>query len=209
MSVSIPIITKDGKVDGSVDLEGLDFNETLVHQALLHEQAGRRLGCASTKTRDMVRGGGRKPWKQKGTGRARAGSIRSPLWVGGGVVFGPHPRSYANKMPKQMRHAAVASALFSSLEKVKLVADYNFISEGKTSEMAAFLKVNNIADVNVLMLVDVNASAIAFNAARNIKNIQLLPPANLTVDALLRADVIVLTTSDFENLKSSLYQQAS
>lgn len=199
-TAEIQIIDNNGTAAGSIVVEIAEFNESLVHQALLHEQAGRRVGSANTKTRDMVRGGGRKPWKQKGTGRARAGSIRSPLWVGGGVIFGPHPRSYANKLPKQMREQALSAALFASSEKLKAVTDYSFVVAGKTAEVAGFLKKNNLADVNVLMLVDAKVSPLVVQSARNLENLQLRHPQQLSVDALLRADIIIATQDDFKSL---------
>ena len=103
------------------DVFGVEMNEAVVHQALVMQQAAQRLGTAATKTRAMVRGGGRKPWRQKGTGRARAGTIRSPLWIGGGVVFGPHPRSYAFRMPRKQRRLAIKSALTAKLQDGELV----------------------------------------------------------------------------------------
>ena len=115
------LLKADGTVDSTMDIDAVEFNEGLVHQALVHELANRRDGSANTKTRSEVRGGGRKPWKQKGTGRARAGSIRSPLWVGGGVMFGPKPRDFANKFPKKMRKAALRCALFAEPSKIKVV----------------------------------------------------------------------------------------
>ena len=100
-----------GKQAGEIELNesvfGVEVNEALLHQAVVMQLASQRLGTHSTKTRGLVRGGGRKPWKQKGTGRARAGSTRSPIWVGGGVTFGPQPRSYAFKMPRKQRRLAL------------------------------------------------------------------------------------------------------
>lgn len=198
---TVNVIKKDGSVAKSVDLDDVDFNEALVHQALVAEQASRREGTADTKTRSEVRGGGRKPWKQKGTGRARAGSIRSPLWVGGGVIFGPHPRNYDKKLPKQMRHAALRSALLASPEKLRLVEDFGFVKNAKTVEVAAFLKASGLENANVLMLLDKTASPDAYKAARNLANVELRHPQCLSVSSLLWADVVIATEADFEALQ--------
>ena len=102
---------KVGDIDLNDNIFGVEMNAGLLHQAVLMQQASERLGTHATKVRSQVRGGGRKPWKQKGTGRARAGSTRSPLWVGGGTVFGPHPRKYAFTMPRKQRRLAIKCAL--------------------------------------------------------------------------------------------------
>jgi large subunit ribosomal protein L4 len=113
--MQIDVVDTQGKVVGTTELDetvwGIEPHIAVMHQALVRQQANARLGTADTKTRGEVRGGGRKPWRQKGTGRARQGSIRAPQWKGGGVVFGPHPRKYTKAMPKQMRRLAVRSAL--------------------------------------------------------------------------------------------------
>ena len=102
---------KVGDMELAENVFGVEINEGLVHQAVVMQLASQRLGTHATKTRGLVRGGGRKPWKQKGTGRARSGSTRSPIWVGGGTVFGPHPRSYAFSMPRKQRRLAIKCAL--------------------------------------------------------------------------------------------------
>ena len=113
--MQIDVIDTQGKVVGTTELDetvwGIEPHIAVMHQALVRQQANARVGTADTKTRGEVRGGGRKPWRQKGTGRARQGSIRSPQWKGGGVVFGPHPRKYTKAMPKKMRRLAIRSAL--------------------------------------------------------------------------------------------------
>ncbi|MBU0683919.1 MAG: 50S ribosomal protein L4, partial [Candidatus Omnitrophica bacterium] len=115
---------------------GQEINEDLLHRAVVTSLANKRAGTASTKTRKYVSGGGRKPWRQKGTGRARAGSIRSPLWRGGGVVFGPHPRDFACALPKKMRRKALINSLVLKLNENKLtVIDDIKIEKPKTKEM--------------------------------------------------------------------------
>ena len=114
-----------GQETGEIELNdsvfGVDYNEAVIHQAVVRQMANERLGTHATKTRGLVRGGGKKPWKQKGTGRARVGSIRSPLWVGGGTVFGPTPRSHAKDMPRKARQLAVKSALSEKLRANELI----------------------------------------------------------------------------------------
>src|SRR3954453_2200893 len=132
----------DGGVVGWVDLDdpiwGIEPNIGVMHQALVRQQANARVGTHETKTRAQVRGGGRKPWRQKGTGRARQGSTRAPNWVGGGVVWGPHSRSYDKDMPKQMRHLAVRSALSAKVRDERLVViDGLGGVEGKAKAMKA------------------------------------------------------------------------
>src|SRR5436190_8639526 len=115
----VEVVDKLGKVVGETELDdsvwGIEPNIQVMHQALLRQLANARLGTRDTKTRGEVRGGGRKPWRQKGTGRARQGSIRSPQWIGGGVVWGPHQRSFKQDMPRKMRRLAVRSALSAKL----------------------------------------------------------------------------------------------
>src|SRR5436190_5080638 len=117
--MQIDVVNTAGDVVAKQELDetvwGIEPNISVMHQALLRQQANARLGTHDTKTRGEVRGGGRKPWRQKGTGRARQGSIRSPQWAGGGVVWGPHPRKYTQKMPKKMRRLAIRSALSAKL----------------------------------------------------------------------------------------------
>ena len=134
-----------GEKVGEVELADVIFaapiNIPLMHQALLRQQANARLGTAKTKGRSEVAGGGRKPWKQKGTGRARQGSIRAAQWRGGGIIFGPTPRSYEQKLNRKMRHAAVCSALtVKAGGRTVIVLDQFSMAEPKTREMAAALQ---------------------------------------------------------------------
>ncbi len=203
------LLKADGTVDSTMDIDAVEFNEGLVHQALVHELANRRDGSANTKTRSEVRGGGRKPWKQKGTGRARAGSIRSPLWVGGGVMFGPKPRDFANKFPKKMRKAALRCALFADPSKIKVVNDYSFVKESKTSEVAGFLKSAGLCKANVLLLVDTAKHPNIVFAARNLANVTLKHPEQLTVKALLHSDVILVDKASLEALQAKYAKETS
>lgn len=132
----VPLYTMDGRQTGTLALPdsvfGVEPNTALVHQAVVAEEANARQGTADTKTRGEVRGGGRKPWRQKGTGRARQGSIRAPHWYHGGVVFGPHPRSYRQALPKKMRRGALRSALSAKISDGTLFAIDTFEVAGET-----------------------------------------------------------------------------
>ena len=142
-SIIVPVMNMAGQQVGQVELSDTMFaapvNEPLMHQALMRQLANARLGTAKVKGRSEVAGGGRKPWKQKGTGRARQGSIRAAQWRGGGIIFGPTPRSYDQKMPRQMRRAAIRSALtVKAMEERVVVVDALAADETtKTREMAA------------------------------------------------------------------------
>src|ERR1700736_3619362 len=144
MAVSAPVVDQTGKAKGSVDLPAEIFeapiNEALLHQALVRQQANARQGTHDTKTRDEVRGGGRKPYKQKGTGRARQGSTRSPQFAGGGIVFGPHPRSYRLDMLRKQRRLALRSALAVKAQEGQLrILDGFTLESPRTREVAAML----------------------------------------------------------------------
>ena len=133
--------TKIGEIELDESVWGIEPNIAVMHQALVRQLANARVGTADTKTRAEVRGGGRKPWRQKGTGRARQGSIRAPHWVGGGVVFGPHPRKYTQRMPKRMRRLAVRSALSAKLRDGRVTFVTNLADmEPKTKAGLAVIK---------------------------------------------------------------------
>lgn len=139
-TMQIDIVNTSGEVVGQTDLDesvwGIEPHMAVMHQALVRQQANARQGTSDTKTRGEVRGGGRKPWRQKGTGRARQGSIRSPQWRGGGVVFGPHPRSYEQAMPRQMRRLAIRSVLSAKLQDDRLTVVRGLADvEGRTRAM--------------------------------------------------------------------------
>ncbi|WJI24601.1 50S ribosomal protein L4 [Thermosynechococcus sp. QKsg1] len=167
----------------------------IVHRALLRQLANARQGTASTKTRAEVRGGGRKPWRQKGTGRARAGSIRSPLWRGGGVIFGPKPRDYSQKMNRKERRLALRTALMSRVEDLIVVQDFaDHLPRPKTKELVTALQRWGIEpEQKVLLLVEDIAEMVALSA-RNVPTLKLLRADQLNVFDLLYADRIVATT---------------
>ncbi|HIK35329.1 MULTISPECIES: 50S ribosomal protein L4 [unclassified Thermosynechococcus] len=167
----------------------------IVHRALVRQLANARQGTASTKTRAEVRGGGRKPWRQKGTGRARAGSIRSPLWRGGGVIFGPKPRDYHQKMNRKERRLALRTALMSRVEDLIVVQDFaEHLPRPKTKELVTALQRWGIKpEQKVLLLVEDIAEMVALSA-RNVPTLKLLRADQLNVFDLLYADRIVATT---------------
>ncbi|WP_017651194.1 50S ribosomal protein L4 [Fortiea contorta] len=175
----------------------------IVHRALVRQMTNSRQGTASTKTRSEVRGGGRKPWRQKGTGRARAGSTRSPLWRGGGVIFGPKPRDFHLKLNRKERRLALRTALVSRIDDLIVVEEFSeqLSSRPKTKELvAALARWGAVPEQKALLIL----SAITENvelSARNIENLKLIPADQLNVYDLLHADKIVLTTSAIEKIQ--------
>ena len=168
--------------------------EHIVHRALVRQLNNARQGTASTKTRSEVRGGGRKPWRQKGTGRARAGSIRSPLWRGGGVIFGPKPRDYSTKMNRKERRLALRTAFAARVEDMVVVENFGAeLERPKTKEIVAALGRWGIGtDEKVLMILkdipdNVNLST------RNIAKVKLIKSTNLNVADILHANKIVVS----------------
>ncbi|HEY9694529.1 MAG TPA: 50S ribosomal protein L4 [Oculatellaceae cyanobacterium] len=168
----------------------------IVHRALVRQMTNARQGTASTKTRAEVRGGGRKPWRQKGTGRARAGSIRSPLWRGGGVIFGPKPRDYELKMNRKELRLALKTALMSRTEDLIVVEDFaDKLARPKTKELLeAIARWGVSLDAKVLLIVSQSEENVNLSA-RNVANLKLIPVNNLNVYDLLAADNIVATAS--------------
>jgi len=181
-----------GEIELSEDVFGQPVNEAVLHEVVVMHLANRRRGTHDTKTRAEVRGGGRKPWRQKGTGRARHGSIRSPIWRGGGIVFGPHPRDYSYSVPKKVKRMALKSALSAKVKEGKLIVlDALTLAEPKTKEMVNVidnLKVNNGA-LFVTAERDLNVE----KSTRNIPGFKSLEARQLNVYDLLDHDNLVLT----------------
>jgi large subunit ribosomal protein L4 len=191
-----------GQVEVSAEVFGIEPNVHVLHQAVRRELANGRAGTACTKTRGEVRGGGKKPWKQKGTGRARAGSIRSPLWVGGGVIFGPKPRSYAFDLPRKVRVLAIRSSLSAAQSKFKVLDDFSFLSAPKTKEVASLLKNLGLNNKKVLILADYKAqeNQHLMLATRNIPGVKLRLPHNLSVKDLLDADGVITSAKAVQEI---------
>ena len=178
---------------------GIEPNENIVHAVLVNYLANQRQGTQSTKTRAEVRGGGRKPWRQKGTGRARQGSIRAPQWMKGGIALGPKPRSYKYAIPKKMRKLALKSVLTSKLEEKELiVVDKLELKEIKTKEMVKVL--NNLNTKKALIVLsekNLNVQA----SARNIENVKTTLVNTINVFDLLKYDNLVVTEDAIKKLE--------
>jgi large subunit ribosomal protein L4 len=182
------------------DVFGITPNKGLLHTALLRQLANGRSGSANSKTRSEVRGGGKKPWRQKGTGRARAGSIRSPLWEGGGVIFGPKPRDFSIALPKKQRVLALKSALAAKRDNLVVIETFEAAKNGKTKEFFAALKVLNLEGKKVVVVTENNDAdaKLVQRAARNIHNVVVLQVSNLNVKDLLHADAVLIAEKGLE-----------
>lgn len=168
----------------------------IVHRALVRQQANARQGTASTKTRGEVRGGGRKPWRQKGTGRARAGSIRSPLWRGGGVIFGPKPRDYDTKMNRKERRLALRTAFFSRAEDMIVVEEFaDKLPRPKTKELVEAIARWGVEPDSKVLLILSEREENVYLSARNVAKMKIIPATQLNIFDLLAADKIVTTPS--------------
>lgn len=174
----------------------------IVHRALVRQLANQRQGTVSTKTRAEVRGGGRKPWKQKGTGRARAGSIRSPLWRGGGVIFGPKPRDYSQKMNRKERRLALRTALLKRSEDLVVVEAFaDKLARPKTKEFVAALKRWEIDPTSKVLLIQDEKNESVYLSVRNMPNVRLITANNLNIFDLVTAHHIVVTQAALEKLQ--------
>jgi large subunit ribosomal protein L4 len=203
-AINARVVTQTKGDAGTVELPGAIFNEPL-RRALLADvvrmqTASRRAGTSATKTRGEVRGGGKKPWKQKGTGRARAGSTRSPIWPGGAIIFGPQPRDYSYEMQKQARRTALRSVLAQKLREERLtIVDRIEFAETKTKHFIAMLGALGIDD-SVLVVID-DADDRVELAGRNVPNAKVLRAAGLNVYDLLRYQHLVVTRAALERIK--------
>ncbi len=192
---TVSVFNMDGKEVGKIDLNdavfGVEVNEHLVHQAVQQQLANNRQGTQKAKTRSEVSGGGRKPWRQKGTGHARQGSTRSPQWTGGGVVFAPVPRDYTQKMNKKEKRAAIRSALTSRVNEQKLIVlDELKLNEIKTKEFAKVMK--NLEVEKALVVVKDN-DANVFASARNIPTVKTTLTNTINVFDILKYNTVILT----------------
>lgn len=209
MAKEVSILSTDGKQVGQISLDekvfGVEPNIHVMHMAVRRQLNNGRQGTACAKTRAEVSGGGKKPWKQKGTGRARAGSTRSPLFEGGGVIFGPKPRDYGFQMPQKARRLALRSALSARVENTVLVKDFSQITEPKTKLMTQALKALNVAG-KVLVVADTKAAENAHLelVARNLPSVKVILPANLNVKDLLEADSVILTEAAVNEITERL-----
>lgn len=183
---------------------GVEFNEAVVHQAIVMQHANQRQGTAATKTRGLVRGGGRKPWKQKGTGRARSGSTRSPLWVGGGTVFGPQPRSYDKKMPRKARRLAIRCALSAKVAAGEMVVvDGLSFDAPKTKNVVAMLAAFDAADKKALIITNGENENVELSS-RNMPKVTALSNGCLNCFDLLNNNKVFLAKDAIARIEEVL-----
>ncbi|EAC5083861.1 TPA: 50S ribosomal protein L4 [Listeria monocytogenes] len=203
----LSLLKQDGTNAGEITLNdtvfGIEPNEKVVVDVILSQRASLRQGTHKVKNRSEVRGGGRKPWRQKGTGRARQGSIRSPQWRGGGVVFGPTPRSYAYKLPKKVRRLAIKSILSSKVNEEKLVVLEGLTFDApNTKEFAAFLK-NISVDTKALIVVAGESENVELSA-RNLQGITVIPAESISVLEVAKHDKLIITKAAVEKVEEVL-----
>ena len=195
--VKAPLFNADGEANGDIKLDadvfGIEPNMDVLHQVVTAQLAAARAGTAKTKTRSEVRGGGRKPWRQKGLGRARHGSIRSPIWVGGGIAHGPQPRSYAQRTPKKMKRLALRSALSAraSESAIKVVEDIDWPAP-KTKQATSLLDSMAAHGKTLVVLNQLDGSAA--RSFRNLTDVRLVEPGQLTAYDVLWSDQVVFTS---------------
>lgn len=208
--VKAPLFKADGKASGDIKLDadvfGIEPNMDVLHQVVTAQLAAARSGTAKTKTRSEVRGGGRKPWRQKGLGRARHGSIRSPIWVGGGIAHGPQPRDYAQRTPKKMKRIALCSALSAraSEEAIRVVDDIDW-SAPKTKQAVSLLEAIDATGKTLVVLTQLDGSAT--KSFRNLAHVRLVEPGHLTAYDVLWSDRVVFTSHTVGSVgRSSKYE---
>ena len=203
----VTLFKQDGTTIGVIDLNseifGIEPNENVVFDAVIMQRASLRQGTHAVKNRSAVSGGGRKPWRQKGTGRARQGSIRSPQWRGGGIVFGPTPRSYSYKLPKKVRRLAIKSVLSQKVLDNKLVVvEALQFDAPKTKEFAQVLSNLNV-DTKVLVVVE-SSNDFALLAARNIPNVTIVDETDVTVLDVVNNDKLLFTKAALSKVEEGL-----
>lgn len=204
---NVALFKQDGTQNGEITLNeeifGIEPNESVVYDAIIMQRASLRQGTHAVKNRSAVRGGGRKPWRQKGTGRARQGSIRSPQWRGGGIVFGPTPRSYAYKLPKKVYRLALKSVLSQKvLDSALVVVDALSFDAPKTKEFKAVLNNLNVNEKTLVVLDDDNANAAL--AARNLENVTVMTAKGVNVLDVINNDKLVVVQSALAQVEEVL-----
>ena len=199
MKIELLSSTKNQDINISENAFSKDFNEALVHQAVVSFLSGSRQGSSKQKTRSEVRGGGKKPYRQKGTGRARAGTIRSPLWRGGGIAFAATPRDYSKKINKKMYRAAIRSIFSELLRQGRLVAiEKPVLEKPKTKDIANFLKEFSLSKVLIITdELDVNL----YLSARNIPNVDIITVREINPVNLLKAQKVAVTADAFKKIE--------
>ncbi|MFB4165931.1 50S ribosomal protein L4 [Alteribacillus sp. JSM 102045] len=203
----VALLNQTGSKVGDIELAdaifGIEPNENVLHDAVVMQQASLRQGTHKVKNRSERRGGGRKPWRQKGTGRARQGSIRSPQWVGGGIVFGPTPRQYSYKLPKKVRRLAIKSALSTKVKEGAIVVVDNLQLEApKTKEMISILSGLSVDEKALVVTADYNEQVAL--SARNIPGVTFTTVNGVNVLELLKHDKLVITQEAVEKVEEVL-----
>ncbi|EEI19177.1 50S ribosomal protein L4 [Lentilactobacillus hilgardii] len=203
----VALYKQDGSQNGTVslndDIFGIEPNNNVVFDAVVMQRASRRQGTHSVKNRSAVRGGGKKPWRQKGTGRARQGSIRSPQWRGGGIVFGPTPRSYAYHLPKKVSRLALKSVLSEKVADEKLVVVDSLVFETpKTKEFAALLEKLNVSTKTLIVLEDGNEKASL--SAHNLENVKVVSADGINTLDVADHDKVVITKAALSQVEEVL-----
>ncbi len=200
---ALPILGADGQKIDTVELSdeifGSSINQVLVHKAVVMQRASARQGTASTKGRGEVRGSGKKPWKQKHTGRARAGSVRSPIWRHGGIVFGPRPRSYGYHLPKKMYRSALKAALSDMVAAGDVVVVDLSLSEMKTKALAQALA--RVGVTGKALLVVEEGAVDLVRIGKNIQHVKVLHAKDLNVYDILWCEKLVVTRGELQNLQ--------
>lgn len=203
----VSLFKQDGSQIGEIELNaavfGVEPNEDVIFDAVIMQRASLRQGTHAVKNRSAVRGGGRKPWRQKGTGRARQGSIRSPQWVGGGTVFGPTPRSYSYKLPKKVRRLALQSVLSQKVLEGKLVVvDELSFAAPSTKEFKSVLNNLKVDAKTLLVLEGTNTNA--YFSARNLANVKVIDEGNVNVLDVVNYDTLVITKAALSTVEEAL-----
>lgn len=199
----VALFKQDGSDAGEMELNesvfGIEPNTHVLHETVLMQRSSLRQGTHSVKNRSAVSGGGRKPWRQKGTGRARQGSIRSPQWVGGGVVFGPTPRSYSYKLPKKVRRLALRSALSSKVKEDSIIVleDLSFDAP-KTKEVVNMLKALKVDETALIVTADRNENV--SRSANNLQNVHVISASQVNAYDLIKHDKLIITKEAAERV---------
>ena len=200
-----------GQSVGNVDLDdrvfGIEPNRAVLHQAVVAQLANQRQGTSDTRTRSEVSGGGKKPWRQKGTGRARQGSTRAPHWRGGGIVFGPHPRDYHQRLPRKMRRLALRSVLSDKVASGQLiVVDRLTVDDGRTKTLLAGLTALGVTGRVVMVVPEVNETV--RRSANNLSDVHVALPGGLALLDLLHADHVLLSQEAIAPITAMLAGEA-
>jgi 50S ribosomal protein L4, bacterial/organelle len=193
---------KVAQVDLNDAVFGAEVNEAIIYDVVKMQLASRRSGTASTKTRSDVSGGGKKPWRQKGTGRARAGTTRSPIWRGGGIVFGPHPRDYSYSIPKKVRKKAIISALSMKFKENKMLILKDFPMEKISARI--FKGVFDLFSLKKALFILDDNNAVLLKSSRNIKNVKMIRSEGINVYDILNHEHLILLEPSVKKIEGAL-----